>query len=370
MRVVQLLPELHEGGVERGVVELNRELVCRGAESLVVSAGGRLAEQIDRDGGRHIVFDVASKNILTVPARVWQLRRLLRDLEPDILHARSRVPAWLAYLVNRKLGLPFVTTVHGFNSVNPYSRVMTFGDRVICVSGAIKEHIQKHYGVADDRIVVIPRGVDLVNFDPSNLDEDFISKFCRQYGLEGRFVLTTVGRITQLKDLETFIRAVGLVRDQVPEVLGLIVGGVHPDKQDYYSSLQRLVAELGLEEQIVFAGSQSRVAEIYALSDLVVCGSKKPESFGRAAAEALAMNVPVVATRHGGILDIVKDGETGLLFDVGSATDLAEKINKALSLEFKGLRLFIEKTFTLSAMVSRTLETYELLQDEDGKLEA
>ncbi len=128
------------------------------------------------------------------------------------------------------------------------------------------------------------------------------------------FVVTSVGRITQLKDYETFIDALVLAQRQLPGVLGLIVGGVREDKQDYFRALQERVAAAGAEGYIRFTGSQSEVAEIYALSDVVVSSSKKPESFGRAAAEALAMEVPVVATGHGGVLDIVRDGETGYLF--------------------------------------------------------
>ena len=149
MKIVQLLPELNEGGVERGTVDLNREMVKRGLSSIVISAGGKLAVQIENDGGHHISLDICSKNPLTVHWRIVRLRKLLRELKPDVIHARSRVPAWLSYLANRPLKIPFVTTVHGFNSVNAYSRIMTYGDRVICVSGRIKSYIQKNDGVAD-----------------------------------------------------------------------------------------------------------------------------------------------------------------------------------------------------------------------------
>ncbi|MDF1581110.1 MAG: glycosyltransferase, partial [Desulfuromonadales bacterium] len=227
MKIVQLLPELNEGGVERGVVELSRELVKRGHESIVICHGGKLAARIEADGGRYVSFDVCTKNPFTAPLRVLRLRRLLRQLAPDIIHARSRVPAWLAWLANKTLRIPFVTTVHGFNSVNAYSRVMTFGDRVICVSGAIKTYIQQHYGVPDDIIYVIPRGIDLDTFNPDNLDDDFMQSFKAEYKLSGRFVVTSVGRITQLKDYETLIRAIDSLRTKFPEILGLIVGGVH-----------------------------------------------------------------------------------------------------------------------------------------------
>lgn len=360
MRIVQLLPELNEGGVERGTVELSRELVRRGADSIVISAGGSLVTQIEKDGGRHVTLDVASKNPLTAPARILSLRKALRVLQPDIIHARSRVPAWLAYLANRGQK-PFVTTVHGFNSVNVYSRVMTFGDRVICVSGAIREYVIKNYGISERKLVVIPRGIDLELFNPQSVNVDFIADFKRKYGLEGKFVVTSVGRITQLKDYETFIAALTKVKQVIPELVGFIVGGVHPDRQEYFERLRRQIKAAGAEDYIHFTGSQEKVAEIYALSDVVVSSSKKPESFGRAAAEALAMNVPVVATNHGGVLDIVIDGQTGLLFVSGDIEGLTSAILRTREKFFSGLREFVLENFSLGQMVEGYLRLYKIL---------
>jgi len=360
VRIVQLLPELNEGGVERGTVELNRELVRRGEESVVISAGGRLAKQIEDDGGRHVILDVASKNPLTVPARILSLRKVLRELQPDILHARSRVPAWLAYLANRGQK-PFVTTVHGFNSVNLYSRIMTYGDRVVCVSGAIREYVIKNYSVNDDKLVVIPRGIDLDLFDPENVDTYFIDEIKRTYQLEGKFVVTSVGRITQLKDYETFIAALTQVKQNIPHLVGLIVGGVHPDRQAYFERLKEQIRAAGAEDYIHFTGSQTHVAEIYALSNVVVSSSKKPESFGRSAAEALAMNVPVVATGHGGVLDIVKEGQTGMLFSPGDANALEDGITRIHSLPLLPLRAFVAERFSLREMVDGYMNVYRSL---------
>ncbi|MCF6206620.1 MAG: glycosyltransferase family 4 protein [Sulfurovum sp.] len=360
MRVVQLLPELNEGGVERGTVELSRELVKRGHESIVISAGGRLVLQIEQDGGKHITLDVCSKNPLTALWRVWKLRKVLKRYAPEILHARSRVPAWLTYLANRTLKIPFVTTVHGFNSVSPYSAVMTKADRVICVSGAIRQYIQAHYGVSREKSVVIPRGIDLEKFSSKNVDEAFIQHFRQAHALEGKFVVSTIGRITQLKDHQTFIRAIALIKQQNPNVVGLIVGGVRSDKSHYLQELKQLVETLELSEQIRFTGSQQQVAEIYALSDVVVSSSKKPESFGRSVAEAIAMNTPVVATAHGGVLDIIKEGENGYFYPVGDANALAESIVKANMLTFDGFD-YIKTHFSLEQMVDKTVNLYKEL---------
>ncbi|MDM5262931.1 glycosyltransferase family 4 protein [Sulfurovum sp. XTW-4] len=358
MKIVQLLPELNEGGVERGTVELSRELVKLGHESIVISAGGKLEEQITKEGGIHITFDVCSKNPLTAPLRIVKLQKILSELKPDILHARSRVPAWLTYLANKKLHIPFVTTVHGFNSVSPYSAIMAKGDRVICVSGAIKAYIQEHYHTEEKKITVIPRGIDLEKFNPQNLDQSFIEDFKKEYHLEERQIVTTVGRITQLKDHQTFIRAIALLKKNDPNIVGLIVGGVREDKQEYFHSLEGLVKELGLEDNIIFTGSQSRVAEIYALSDVVVSSSKKPESFGRSVAEALALNTPVVATSHGGVLDIIVEGENGFFYPVGESEVLTEKILKSKGLKFDGYN-YVTYNFSLKNMVEKTIAVYE-----------
>jgi len=358
MRIIQLLPELNEGGVERGTMELSRELVKLGHESIVISAGGKLQEQIEQDGAEHITFDLCSKNPFTAPFRMLQLRKILKALDPDILHARSRVPAWLAYLANKKLHISFVTTVHGFNSVSAYSKIMSMGDKVICVSGAVKSYIQEHYQTEEEKITVIPRGIDLEKFNPDNIDSDFIGQFTQKHRLTDKFVVTSVGRITQLKDLETFITAISVLKRNNANVIGLIVGGVREDKQAYFHSLEDLIKELGLDETIIFAGSQSKVAEIYALSDVVVSSSKKPESFGRSVAEALALNTPVVATDHGGVLDIIAEGENGFFYPVGKSEALAKCIEKCSHLEFDGYR-YISENFSLRKMVQSTVAVYE-----------
>jgi len=358
MKILQILPELSEGGVERGTMELSRELVKRGHESIVISSGGKLQEQIEQEGGKHITFNVCSKNPLTALWRIVQLRKILIELNPDILHARSRVPAWLTYLANKKLGIPFVTTVHGFNSVNAYSRIMSMGDSVICVSQAIKIYIQTHYNTSEEKITVIPRGIDLEKFNPANLDKVFIDNFKKEYNLNDKKIIATVGRITQLKDHQTFIRTIALLKKEDPKIVGLIVGGVREDKQEYFHSLKILVKELGLEDDIIFTGSQSKVAEIYALSNVVVSSSKKPESFGRSVAEALALNTPVVATDHGGVLDIIVEGENGFFYPVGKSEVLAKCIDKCSNLEFDGYR-YISEYFSLEQMVDKTFKVYE-----------
>ncbi len=358
MKIVQILPELNEGGVERGTIELARELVKKGFKSIVISRDGKLVKQLEKDGSLHITLDVCSKNPLTVFSRVLALKRVLRELKPDVLHVRSRVPAWLVYFANKELQIPIASTVHGFNSVSFYSKIMTKANRVICVSGAIKEYIQKNYNTDENRITIIPRGIDLVKFNPENLDKNFIKEFKKRFDLDGKFVVSSVGRITQLKDLETFIRAIAIIQKEIPNAVGLIVGGVREDKRDYFNKLKSLVASVHVE--IIFTGSTDSVAEIYALSDVVVSASKKPESFGRSVAEALALNTPVIATNHGGVLDIIQENTNGYFFKIGDAEDLAKKILGTKELKFDGFS-YIEEKFSLKQMVDKTVKVYKKL---------
>ncbi|HEY5653744.1 MAG TPA: glycosyltransferase family 4 protein [Pontiella sp.] len=358
MHIVQLIPELNQGGVERGVVEFNRELIKRGHQSTVISNGGKLAAQIEIDGGKHLPLNVCSKNPLTFFPRVLKLKKELSTLKPDILHPRSRVPAWLCWFANKTLKIPFVTTVHGFNSVSKYSEIMLKGERVIYGSSAIKDYVLKHYSIDTSKLRYVPRGIDMDHFDPEKKDSEFIEEFKTQHNLQNRFVITMVGRITEWKGHDCFIRALGTVQKQHPEVVGVVAGGVWHGKEDYLQSLKDLASEAGAE--IRFTGSQSRVREIYALSNLVIsAASTKPETFGRTAAEALAMNTPVIASAHGGSIDIVRDEENGLLFPPNNHQALSEKILHAMEFTFTNMREHINAHFSLQHMTETELAVYE-----------
>ncbi len=364
MHIVHLLPELNQGGVETIVLSLNRELVGRGHQSTVISNGGTLTEQIVKDGGRHITLNICSKNPLTVPARVHRLKTALSKLQPDLLHAHSRVPAWLAWLANQRLKCPWVTTVHGFNSVGKYSEIMTKGDRVICVSHPVKEYIQQNYLLDESKVSVIHCGITLERFDPENLNQQKIDALKLEFNLQGKRVVTSIGRITELKDYETFIRAVAVAVKSNPEIRGLIVGNVRADKRDYYTRLQRLVSELKMEEYIHFITHCTSMPELYALSDIVVSCSKKPESFGLTLIEALAMNTPVIATRHGGPLDIIHEGGNGRFFEIGDVQELADLI-VAPGIPKPNFRADIARRFSLEKMTDSSLSVYQEAIDHD-----
>ncbi|VGO20981.1 glycosyltransferase family 4 protein [Pontiella sulfatireligans] len=362
MHIVQILPELNQGGVERGVVDFSRELVRRGHGSTVISAGGEFAARIEEEGGRHIALDVCSKNPLSFPLRVLKLQAALAELKPDLLHARSRVPAWLAWFANKKLRIPFVTTVHGFNSVSRYSEIMLKGERVIYGSTAIKDYILKNYSIDESLLRYVPRGIDMDYFDPACADQAFINGFKKQHGLGGRRLVTIVGRITEWKGHGSFIRALAEVQRRHPDIVGVAAGGAWHGKDDYFDSLKKRAQELGAD--IRFVGSQPQVREIYALSDFIVsAASSKPETFGRTAAEALAMNTPVIASAHGGSLDILLDGENGFFFPPDDHQAMAEKLLEALGFGFSNMREHIETNFSLGHMTDTELAVYRELTD-------
>lgn len=354
MHIVQLLPELNQGGVERGTIELNRELVKRGHQSSVISLGGKQVNSIVQDGGNHYTLDVCSKNPLTFFLRVSKLRNLLRAIDPDILHARSRVPAWLAWQANKRLQLPFITTVHGFNSVNFYSAIMTKGDCVIYGSNAIKEHILANYPINKNHLYYVPRGVDTDFFNPDKVESNWIEQFKNDYQLHNRTIISTVGRITPWKGQDDFIRAIAEAQKKNPSILGLIVGGVWHGKEAYLEELKRLAYDC--KADVIFTGGQTRVREIYSLSDIIISpASTKPETFGRVAAEALAMNTPVIASAHGGSLDIISDKIHGYLFTPQHPTELTQAIHRCLQESPSQMRSHICTHFSLSNMVEREL---------------
>lgn len=368
LRIVQILPSLDDGGVERGVVDSNRRYVQAGHESWVISAGGKRVPEIEAAGGHHLTLEVKSKNPLSAPLRMLALRRALRRLRPDIVHYRSRVPGWLTLWANRArdLHLPLVSTLHGLNHPCLYSSVMARAQRVICVSNAARAFLREHYPWVDEaKLAVIPRGVDVERFDPARLDRAWMARFSEAQALGGRFVVSAIGRVSSLKGVDILIRAVAQLHAQWPELTALVVGGPQQGQENYFAQLQTLARELGVEGAIRFVGSQRMIPEIAALSRAVCsCNVRKPESFGRTVAEALAMNTPVIAAAHGGVLDIVRPQVDGFLVAPGDVQALADALLALRTRTFGDLRSHIVECFTAERMVERTLALYAQLLAE------
>ena len=379
MKTLQLVPAMEQGGVERGVVEINRAIVKAGWKNVVVSAGGRLAAQIEADGGRHIELDVKSKNPFTYFHRARKLRRILEEVRPDAVCAHSRVPAWLFVWANRYFRIPWITFAHGANSVSRYSAVMTRGDLTVTPSNFIANHLKANYGLADDRIRVIPRAIDRDKFDVERLDRGFMSIKRGEWKIDGKFVVMGVGRITQLKGYDMLIRAVheANARSAGGGASGsagggpfklVIVGEAEELRKDVETDLRALVKALAMEDSVVFAGNQSKIAECLSLADVVVSSNtKKPEAFGRSMAEALAMGRPVIAKAFGGALDIVEDGVNGILVPAsipsgdGEVQAFADAILRVSKMTFGDLRTAALDKFSFERMVAQTLSVYREL---------
>ncbi len=320
MTIVQLVPDLHSGGVEKGALEVARAIVDAGHRSLVISAGGRLVETLEQQGSQHILWNLGKKTPFTF-FQAGKLRRWLSDNQVDIVHARSRLPAWVAYLAWKKMDAEsrprFITTMHGLNSVSRYSKVMTYGEKVIAVSKTVREYLLANYpDTPADKIVTILRGIDPEEFPFGyQPDADWQASWREDFPeTQGKWLLTLPGRLTRLKGHNDFIDVIKQLQSSIPNVHGLIVGGEDPKRRQYAQSLYQRVKDEGLEYHISFTGYRSDMKQIYAISDAIVSLSTKPESFGRTAVEAVSLGKAVIAYDHGGV------GETlGAIYPQGLA---------------------------------------------------
>ncbi|MFP8968611.1 glycosyltransferase [Pokkaliibacter sp. CJK22405] len=311
MKVIQFLPGLEGGGVEKGTLEVARFLVEQGHTSVVVSGGGRLVRQLEAEGSQHVEWNLGSKSLLTL-RHILPLRRWIRQQNADILHVRSRMPAWMVWLAWR--GIPkkerphLISTVHGLHSVNRYSAIMCCGERVIAVSDTVKQYIATQYPKTDmSKVRVVYRGIEPEEFPRSyEPTAEWLTTWQEHYPqLMGKQVLTLAGRLTRLKGHHDFISLVATLVNAGRPVHGLIVGGEDPKRQAYAQELYQRIKDEGLAAHITFTGARSDIRDIYRQSTLVYSLSTSPESFGRTVAEALAMGVPVVGYDHGGVGDIL-----------------------------------------------------------------
>jgi len=362
LSVAQLVPALDGGGVERGTLEVAQALTQRGHRSVVISGNGRLVRQLLDEGSEHLRWPLGVKSPLTL-RWIWPLRRWLAERRIDILHARSRLPAWIAWLAWRgmdPLTRPrFVTTVHGLYSVSRYSAVMTYGERVIAVSETIRDYLQRHYPrLPAERIQLIPRGVDPAEFPYGyQPTPGWLNAWYQRYPqLRGAQALTLPGRLSRLKGHEEFIELIARLWTRGLPVYGLIVGGVEPDRQRYADQLQRRVQAMGLSDIVLFTGHCADMREIYAISSLVLSLSAQPESFGRAVLEALSLGTPVLGYAHGGVGEILRRIYPAGLTPVGNMQGLTEQVIALLN---RALPVPREPMLTLQAMLDKTLVLYE-----------
>lgn len=307
LTIVQLLPDLNSGGVEKGTLEVAKAIVEAGHRSIVISSGGRLVERLELEGSKHTEWNLGKKSPLTF-LQSGKLRTWLMENQIDILHARSRLPAWVAWLAWRKMPVDsrpkFVTTMHGLNSVSRYSKVMTYGEKVIAVSNTVKDYLLEHYpDTSPEKIITIPRGIEPEEFPFGyKPDQEWNNSWERDFPkTKDKWLITLPGRLTRLKGHNDFINVLKQLKLNIPDVHGLIVGGEDPKRLQYAQELYQRVKDEGLEDTITFTGYRSDMKNIYALSVAVLSLSTKPESFGRTAVEAISLGKAVVAYNHGGV---------------------------------------------------------------------
>lgn len=378
LTVMQLLPELNSGGVERGTLEMGRHLVDNGHKSIVVSGGGRLVEQLEKEGSFHIQKTIGSKSPLAL-CYIWPLRQVMKKNRVDIVHLRSRMPAWIGYLALkslRKKDRPvLVTSFHGFYSVNRYSAIMTKGDGVIAVSRSIQQHIAEKYNRRRN-VRLIVRGVDIASFAPGKVDPKRIEALGCAWGIDSTKPLVMLpGRLTRWKGQGVFLNSLLLVKNSSYQAV--LVGDID-DNPGFTKELQSFLVKNNLADRVRLVGHCHDMPAALLLADIVLStSSSEPEAFGRTTIEAMAMGKPVIATAHGGSLETVVPGKTGWLVKPNDAKELAVAIEEALVMDKKQLKIFGENgrlhvttNFSSQAMCERTLAYYyELLGQNSPKPE-
>ena len=369
--VLQVLPALVTGGVERGTVDMATALVEAGWVPLVASEGGPMVRELTRVGAEHITLPLASKNPLVIRKNATLLADIIADRKVDIVHARSRAPAWSAWLAAERTGAHFVTTFHGtyntagwFGLKNRYNAVMTRGERVIAISEFIAEHARRVYGVDPDRIRVVHRGVDLNRFDPNRVSPERIIQLAQKWRLpDGHRVIMLPGRLTRWKGQAVLIEALALLGRH--DVRCLLVGS-DQGRTGYREELEELVRRRDLVDVVHLTDECNDMPAAYMLTDAVVSASTDPEAFGRVAVEAQAMGRPVIVTAHGAPGESVLPGRTGWLTAPGDAMALAQALDRFLALsaeERAGMAQVaiehVRANFTKETMCARTLAVYE-----------
>ena len=361
LTVVQVLPALEMGGVERGTLEVARRLVQEGHRSIVISAGGRLVPQLLDEGSEHLAWDLGAKRLGTL-RWIPRLRGFLLRERPDVLHLRSRLPAWMAYAAWKSLAPEarpaLVTTVHGFYTPGRYSSVMVRGERVIAISESVRAHVLEHWPWVDTaRLRVIHRGVDPADYPYGYAPPAaWLDAWCACHPkIQGRYLLTLPARLSRWKGQEDFIEIIAALRRKDMPVHGLLVGGTHPNKQRYEIGLRELIAAQDLDDCITLLGHRGDLREIMAISDVVLSLSRDPEAFGRVTLEALTLGRPVVAYDHGGVGEqlaaILPEGRV----PVGDRERVVERLQAWYRTP---PRVPDQQPFTLDRMLAATLEVY------------
>jgi glycosyltransferase involved in cell wall biosynthesis len=365
--LLQVLPALRSGGVERGTLEIAEAQIAAGFRAIVASAGGEMVPALEALGAKHITLPLTAKSPFALWRNAAALAALARAEGVALIHARSRAPAWSALMAARRAGLPFVTTYHGaYNEGFPgkrfYNSVMARGDRVIAISHFIADLIRARHGVAESRLRVIPRGVDPRRFDPGLVSPERLAALRTAWGLpEGPPIIMLPARVTRWKGQMVLVEAMARLPG---DSLALLVGDA-AERPAFQAELQARIASLGLQERVRLVGHAADMPAALLLADVVVHASTDAEAFGRTVIEAQAMARPVIASDLGAPRETVAEGVTGWRTPPGDAAALADAIGKALALPSEEraalgarARSAVLSGYTTAAMQAATIAVY------------
>ena len=362
MKVVQVLPALELGGVERGTLEIAKGLVNAGHESLVISVGGRLVTELEASGSCHIHWDLGRKSLLTF-LQVLPLRRWLEKEKPDIVHVRSRMPAWIVWLAWRgmdpKTRPRFITTLHGMHSVNKYSAIMGKGEKVIAVSETAKQYLLDNFPEVDPvKITVVHRGIDPNEFPRGFTPSlSWLEQFYSEYPqAKGKFLICFPGRITRWKGHLELVEIVEKLKGILPNLHVLIIGS--DPKGSFLSEVKSAISTKSLEGCFSFLGTRSDMKELYAVSDVMLSlTTTTAEAFGRTVVECLSIGTPVVGYGHGAVKETLSALYPEGLVNTGDQDAVVSNLSALSKINKKNLN--IEYGFFLDEMISKTLTLYE-----------
>ena len=378
--ILQIVPTLNAGGAERTTIDIAAALADEGFTPLVASQGGRMVAALEAAGGEWVRMPANAKSPFGLLANARRLAHIIRTRNIELVHARSRAPAWSALWATRRTGVPFVTTWHGaYSGENAakrfYNSVMLRGDAVIANSQWTADHIRSVYSYRPKKLVIVPRGIDPAVFDPGSISPDRVSRLRAQWGAhEDDVVVLYPGRLSRRKGQLVLVEALsGLVREFGK--LRAVLAGEATRRDDYAAEINRAIEQKSLAHAVKFAGHVEDMSAAYLAADIVVSATIEPEAFGRVAAEAGAMERPVIATDHGGAREIVLPGQSGFLVPHGDADALAGALRKLLEACTGGRaamgargRAHVLAHFTLARMTADTLTLYrELLGQRSGK---
>ena len=378
LTIVQIVPEMDEGGVEGETLDFAIYLAKNNHRSIVISGGGRMVKTLEKQGVEHILWKQIGEKSVRCLKYLPKLRTFLADEKVDILHLRSRLPAWIGYLAWKRMSRgsrpALITSFHGFYSINSYSTIMTKGERVIAVSGIIRDHIIANYSVSREKIKMIHGGYDEDVFNPEKISEERVALLRKRWGLEynDKVVIMLPGRLTYWKGQDVFIEALGKIKDF--PFIALCVGAKE-DNPGYTKKLKDKICTLGLQGKVRLVGHCDDMPAGLKLSDIVIsASSSQPEAFGKVSIEAMAMEKPVIATKHGGSLETIVDGETGWLVRPSDADALASTLKniiddrqKLVEIGRKG-RQWVKKNFTAGRMCDETIELYrEVIREKEDR---